>query len=76
MWKVKTKIVPIVIGTLGTIKKGLDQDLQLFPGYPWAIEPTEDHTIDHCTHHSQSAGVNHSDPVLRSGLTRRLQPNN
>jgi hypothetical protein len=38
MWKVKTKIVPIVIGALGTIKKGLEQDLQLFLGHPSAIE--------------------------------------
>jgi len=38
MWKVRTKIVPIVIGALGTIKKGLDQNLQLIPGHPWAIE--------------------------------------
>jgi len=38
MWKVKTKIVPIVIGALGTIKKGLEQDLQMFSGHPWAIE--------------------------------------
>jgi len=38
MWKVKTKIVPIVIGALGTIKKGLEQDFQLFSGHLWAIE--------------------------------------
>ena len=38
MWNVRTKIVPIVTGALGTIKKGLDQKLQLFPGHPWAIE--------------------------------------
>jgi hypothetical protein len=31
MWKVRTKIVSVIIGALGTIKKGLDKDLQLLP---------------------------------------------
>jgi len=35
MWKVGTKIVPVIIGALAKIKKILDQILQLFP----AIEP-------------------------------------
>ena len=34
----RTKIVPVIIGALGTIKKGLEQDLQMFSGHPWAIE--------------------------------------
>jgi len=38
MWKVMTKIVPLIIGVLGTIKKALDQNLQLFPGDWLAIE--------------------------------------
>ena len=38
MWKVWTKIVPVIIGALGTNKKGLDQNLQLLPGHPSAIE--------------------------------------
>ena len=38
MWKVRTKIVPVIIGALGTIKKGLDQSLQLLPGHRSAIE--------------------------------------
>jgi hypothetical protein len=38
MWKVRTKIVPFIIGALGTIKKGLDQNHQLLPGHPSAIE--------------------------------------
>jgi hypothetical protein len=32
--KVRTKIVPVIVGALGTIKKGLDQNLQLLPGHP------------------------------------------
>jgi len=38
MWKVRTKIVPLIIGALGTIKKGLDQNRQLLSGHPSAIE--------------------------------------
>jgi hypothetical protein len=38
MWKVRTKIVPIIIGATGTIKKGLGHNLQLLPGHPSAIE--------------------------------------
>ena len=33
MWKVRTKTVPCIIGALGTIKKGLDENLQLLPGH-------------------------------------------
>jgi len=32
MWKVRTKIVPIVITALGTIKKTLGKNLQLLQG--------------------------------------------
>ena len=38
MWKVRIKIVPVMIGALGIIKKGLDQKLQLLPGHLSAIE--------------------------------------
>jgi hypothetical protein len=41
MWKVRTKIVPIITGVLGTIKKGSDQNLQSLPGHPLAIELQE-----------------------------------
>jgi len=33
MGKWRTKIVPVILGALGTIKKGLDQNLQLLPGH-------------------------------------------
>jgi len=39
MWKARIKIVPVTNGALGTIKKGLDQSLQLLPGDRSAIEP-------------------------------------
>jgi len=38
MWKVRMKIAPVIIAALGTIKKGLDQNLQLLPGHPSAKE--------------------------------------
>jgi hypothetical protein len=39
MWKMRTKILPVIIGALGKIKKGLDQNLQLLPGHRSAMEP-------------------------------------
>ena len=38
MWKVRAIIVSVIIGALGTIKKGSDKNLQLLPGHPSAIE--------------------------------------
>ena len=38
MLKERTNIVPVIIGALGTIKKGLDQYLQLLPGNLLATE--------------------------------------
>jgi len=38
MWKVRTGIVPVILGALRTIKKGLDQNLQLLPGHLLTIE--------------------------------------
>ena len=37
MADVRKKIVPVINGTLGTIKKVLDQNVQLLPGHPSAI---------------------------------------
>jgi hypothetical protein len=50
MWKVRTKIVPVTIGALGTMKKGLYQNLQSLPDQPSA-RATEDHTDEHCALH-------------------------
>jgi len=36
MWKVRTKIAPVVTGALGAVKKGLDQNLKFLPGHPSA----------------------------------------
>jgi hypothetical protein len=35
---VREKVVPVIIAALRTIKKGLDQNLQLLPGHPSATE--------------------------------------
>jgi hypothetical protein len=37
MWKVRTRIVPVT-AALGTVKKGLNQSLQLLPGHRWTME--------------------------------------
>jgi len=38
MWKARTKIVPIIIVALGTMKKGLGRNLQLLPSHPASLE--------------------------------------
>jgi hypothetical protein len=38
MWKGRTTIVQVIVGALGTIKKGLDQNGQLLPGHLSATE--------------------------------------
>jgi len=38
MWTVRTNMVPVILGALGTIEKGLDQNLQLPPRHSSAIE--------------------------------------
>jgi len=43
---VRIKIVPVVTGALGTIKKGIDQNLQLLPGH-MSDRATGDHTNEH-----------------------------
>jgi hypothetical protein len=37
MWEVRAEIFPLMIGALGTTKKGLDQNLQLLQSHPSAI---------------------------------------
>jgi hypothetical protein len=36
MWKLRTKIVPVITGALGIFKKGLNQNLWLLLGHPLA----------------------------------------
>ena len=34
MWHLKTRIIPVIVGALGVIKKGTDNYLKLIPGRP------------------------------------------
>ena len=38
IWKLRTQIVPVIIGALETFEEGLDQNLQLLPGHLSVIE--------------------------------------
>jgi hypothetical protein len=37
MWKVRTKVVPVITGALRTIQKVFEQNLQSLPGHPSAM---------------------------------------
>ena len=45
----RTKIVPVRIGALGTIKKGLDQKLHLLPVH-WSVIEMQKITLISTTH--------------------------
>ena len=50
MWKVSTKIVPVTIGALGTIKKGLIRsEPSVAPRPAVGHRATEGRTNEHCT---------------------------
>ena len=46
---ISDKFVPVIIGALGTNKKGLDQNFQLLPGHP-AIAELQMATLMSTTH--------------------------
>jgi hypothetical protein len=75
MWKVRTKTVPVVIGTLETIKQELDQNLQLLPGQPSAIE-LQKVTLMISAHISFVNCWVRFDLLLRSGLNGILPSDN
>jgi len=66
--------MPVVIGALGTISMGLDQNLQLFPDQPSAIDLPKIILIR--TAYIIRDGEKRRDLLLGSGLTRRCPPNN
>ena len=70
-----TKILPVIIGALGTIKKGLGQNLRFLPGHSSAIELLQV-TLMSTAHTIPSFGANHFNLLLRSGHARKTQPNN
>jgi len=50
MWKLREKLVPVITGALGTIKEGLDKNLQLIQGHRSATELQK--VTQMCTAHS------------------------
>ena len=75
VWNVRTKIVPVIIGELGTIKKGLDQKFHFLPAHRSSVEVLQ-FTLMSTAHTIRSAGVNRFDLLLRSGLTIKTPANN
>ena len=50
MRKLRTKIVPVIIGALGTIRKVSEPSVA--PRSPIGHRATDDHTNEHCTQQS------------------------
>jgi len=75
MWKVRTKVLPVIIGALETIKKGLDQKLELLLVHPLSID-LQTTLMSTAQIIRKSAEVNCFGLFLRSGLTRRPPLNN
>ena len=55
MWKVKTRVIPVIIGATGTISKSLRKYVSNIPGNH-EVKELNCH-IGHCTHTSESANV-------------------
>jgi hypothetical protein len=51
MWKVRTKIMPVIVGALGT-KRMNGSDRLVAPRSSIGHIAAEDHTNEHCTHHA------------------------
>ena len=68
------KIVPVVIGALGRVKKALDQNRQLLPGHRSAVELQKVTLMSTAQSIQLVLGGNRFDLLLGSGLTRTLPP--
>ena len=60
--------------SIRNIQVGIRSEPSVAPRSPVGHRATEDHTNEHYTQHSVSAGVNRFDRLSGSGLTRRLPP--
>jgi len=70
MWKARTKTVPVIIGALGTVKKGPGQNLQALTGHRSTTELQK--VAQMSTAHSICKVLLYwPDLFLGSGLTRR-----
>jgi hypothetical protein len=57
MWKVKTRVIPVIIGATGTISKSYRKYISNIAGNHEVKGTTEYSHIGHCTHTSESANV-------------------
>ena len=57
MWKVKTKVIPVIIGATGTFSELFRNYVSNIPGKHEDKELTENSHIGHCTHTAESTDV-------------------
>ena len=57
MWKVKTRVIQVIIGATGTISKSFRKWRRQHTRKPRSEGTTENNHIGHCTHTSESANV-------------------
>jgi hypothetical protein len=50
MWYVKTKVIPTIIGAIGTISKSFRKYVSNIPGNHEVKELQKNNHIGHCTH--------------------------
>jgi len=74
MWKVRTKITSVIIGASETVKKGLDQNLQLLPGHRSATDLQKVALMSTAHSIRYVLGGNRFDLLLRSGFTGKPPP--
>jgi len=57
MWNVKTKVIPVIIGTTGTISMSFIKYVSNIPGKHEVKELQKTAILGHCTHTSKSANA-------------------
>ena len=57
VWKVKTMVIPVIIGATGTISKSFRKYVSNIPGKQEVKELQKNSHIGHCTHTSESIYV-------------------
>jgi hypothetical protein len=56
-WNVKTKVIPVITGTTGTISKSFRKYVSITPGKHEVKELQKTGHIGHCTHTAESTNV-------------------
>jgi len=56
-WNVKTEVIPVITGVIGTIIKSLRRYLSKIPGKHKIKELQKNSHIVHCTHTAESANI-------------------